>query len=98
MELTLTAGESNGQKAFVDTTRINQNKWGPHLVHSDWSALCQTLLDGAEQEDLVTKDCSTRLQIRWTSRRSENVQACSGNLVRRKARQDLFRRRPERTS
>ena len=50
-ELTLRIGETRGQKVFVDTTRIDRNKWSPPLVDSDWSEMCQTLLDGVEQED-----------------------------------------------
>ena len=35
----------------MDTTRIDRDTWGPPLVDSDWSALCQTLYDGVDQED-----------------------------------------------
>ena len=47
-ELTLRAGERQGQEAFVDT----REQVEPPLPDSDWSALCQTLYDGVEQEDL----------------------------------------------
>ena len=44
-------GEDRGQKAFMDTTRNDQNRWRKPLVHSDWSALCHRLHYGVEQED-----------------------------------------------
>ena len=50
-ELTLRVGERRGQKAFVDTTRIDRNTWSLPLLDSDESALCQTLHDGVVQED-----------------------------------------------
>ena len=39
-ELPLRNGERRGQKAFVDTTRINGTRWSFLLVDSDWIALC----------------------------------------------------------
>ena len=33
---------------------IDQNMWNHLVVDSYWSALCQTLYDGVEQEDWVT--------------------------------------------
>ena len=32
----LEEGEKPGQTAFVDTTRLDRNKWSPPLVDSDW--------------------------------------------------------------
>ena len=45
------AAAEDGPNAFVDTTRIARNKWRPQLADSDWSALCQALSPGVEQED-----------------------------------------------
>ena len=54
-ELTLRAGEIKEQTAFFeDATRIEDTTWSPLLVDSDWSALCQTMNVGVEQEDWVT--------------------------------------------
>ena len=41
-------------KVLEDTKRIDQNTWFPPLVDSDWSAMCQTLYGGVEQEDWVS--------------------------------------------
>ena len=58
------------QKASEDTTRIDRNKWSLLLVDSDWSALCQTLYGGGEQEDWspCTTLCGRRRRM-WASRR-----------------------------
>ena len=52
-EFTLEAGESKGQQSFVDT-RIDQKKWSPLLVDSDWSALCSWASRRLES----ARDCS----------------------------------------
>ena len=45
------AAGKEGPQEFVDTTRIDRNRGCLPLFDSDWSALCQTLYDGVDQED-----------------------------------------------
>ena len=81
--LTLRKGARLGQSALVDTTRVDQNKWSPAFVDSDWGALCWTLHDGVDHENYNTlwkaakkggiKKIGDRLSLQW--KLSENKRA-----------------------
>ena len=50
-ELTLRAEEVNTSKAYIDVDHIEAERWGPHLVDTDWYAFCQALYKGIEGKD-----------------------------------------------
>ena len=45
-------------RAFIDTTSVEDSRWGPSFVDGDWHAVCQAVLmgvEGAEWEMLYRK-------------------------------------------
>ena len=49
--LTLTAEESGSLRTFIDTKRVELERWGPPLVDADWHAFCQAICRGIEGKE-----------------------------------------------
>ena len=75
-DLSWWVGERRGQKAFVDTPRIDRNKCAPLLVDSGWSALRQMWYDAVDQEEWesMSTRCGRRRR-KSASRRLESARA-----------------------
>ena len=51
-ELTLRAKEEGARRTFIDTSKMEKQRWGPLLVDADWHAVCQAYqgIEGPEWE------------------------------------------------
>ena len=77
-ELTLKKGERRGTEGLRGG--IERNKWSPPECDSDWSALCQTLYEGVDQEDWesicnIVREAAKKVGLR----KSRSGGACCGS-------------------
>ena len=55
--LTLLANQQNDgyregvRRTFIDTSKVEEQRWGPPLVDADWHALCQAICEGIEGKE-----------------------------------------------
>ena len=50
-ELTLRAEEEGARRTFIDTTHVEDHRWGAPLVDADWHAFCQDTYQGIEGQE-----------------------------------------------
>ena len=67
-DLTVRAGEVGSLRAFIDTTHIEHEWWGPPPEDADWHAFCQAVYKGIEGQewDALCYHCK---ELHWAVRR-----------------------------
>ena len=65
-ELYSPGGEAGMLRAFIDTTSVEDSRWGPRVVDGGWHPVCQAILmgvEGAEWEMLYRKFQEKNIEI-----------------------------------
>ena len=73
------AHEEGVLRTFIDTTKVDAQRWRPPLVDADWHAFCQAIFQGIEgQEWEAMRYHHKDLHLGVTSRSLVKWQKCCG--------------------